>query len=162
MSEENTQEESQFFLSEESVTSMRNKVELRTEIIECPELNEAVGVEEEGKNVAFEVQQCDLSSYLALQAKKDRGLGTFAAGLVKALKKQNEEEIAEYFSKFLTGGEGMSPQAEFEIDLCQKFVLRPKMKRSDWIWLSEAFPFTVNKIANRIMSLTVQGGIKKN
>ena len=161
MSEENNQEESQFFLSEADITSMRNKVKSRTDILECPELNDAVGVED-GKNVTFEVQQCDLSSYLALQAKKDKGLGVFAAGLVKALKKQDEEEVAEHFGKFLTGGEGMSPQAEFEIDLCLKFVLRPKMKRSDWIWLSEAFPFTVNKIANRIMALTIQGGIKKN
>jgi hypothetical protein len=86
-------------------------------------------------------------------------------GLLRALQAQDEDEIAKILgSHFFGGNEGkeLSPQAKFEIELCQKCVTEPRLKRSYWIFLADMFPMVVNRISNMIVDLTLQGGVKKN
>lgn len=162
--EEATDEDSSEFMPSSSDFELaRGKVQKRQESVPCPELNEVFGAPE-GKNVTFLVEQCNLSTYLRLQGERQGVSQVLVSGLLKALRAGNEEEVGRMLAKHFFGGDGkeLSPQAKFELELCQSCVLEPKISRSDWLWLSDMFPMSVNKLANKIVDLTLRGGIKKN
>jgi len=153
-----------FIPSPEDFESMKGSVEKRTGEVPCPELNDIFGAPK-GQNVTFLITQCDLSTYLRLQGERQGVTQALVAGLLRALQAQDEDEISKVLgSHFFGGNEGkeLSPQAKFEIELCQKCVKEPDLKRSYWIFLADMFPMIVNRVSNMIVDLTLQGGVKKN
>lgn len=139
-----------------------DKVELRTERVLCPELNEVLAPPD-GQVVTFVVTQCNLSVYLRLQGERQGATQTFITGLTNALRSEDADKVGDILKQQFWGdGEELSPQAKFEIDICRECVLEPKLKHSVWLSLSNLFPMVVNRLANQIVDLTLKGGIKKN
>lgn len=154
----------EFVPSPKDFDKARGLVEKRTAKVPCPELNDVFGVAK-GQNVTFMITQCDLSTYLRLQGERQGVTQALVAGLLRALQAADEDEVSKLLTKHLFGGEDgkeLSPQARFEVDLCSTCVVEPKLKRSNWLWLAEMYPMIVNRVANRVVDLTLQGGIKKN
>jgi len=139
-----------------------SSVKKREEKVPCPELNDVFGAPQ-GQTVTFVVQQCDLSTYLKLQAERQGVTQTLITGLVKALEDQDDKAVSDMFNKYYFGGDKeLSPQARFEIEICLSCVKEPKLKRIDWIRLADMFPWIVNRLSNKIIDLTIRGGVKKN
>ena len=142
--------------------NLGDKVELRTERVLCPELNDVLAPPE-GQVVTFVVTQCNLSVYLRLQGERHGATQTFVDGLTKALRSEDSDEVGKVLKQQFWGdGEELSPQAKFEVDICRECVLEPKLRHSVWLSLSNLFPMIVNRLANQIVDLTLKGGIKKN
>jgi len=134
-----------------------SNVEQAERDIEVPELNKLMGLGE-GEVAVVKIRQLDLNEYLSAQQQNVDLMRNLVEGVVAAAEKRGEvtdEVLAAY--------RGLSAPAKYYVEICQKGVVEPVLKRPEWIFLAKRFPITIENIASSILVLTRGGAnLKKN
>lgn len=142
---------------------LTGKIEYNTSEVECPELNELMGVTK--GNVIVKVRQATLNEFLRAQKGESvEQVMELATKLQYAAVGKSPEQIADNVSDIFGFGGELLPQTLMQISICESCIIEPKLSRSDIVKISKFYPYVIPKIANVILNLTQvgAGGIKKN
>jgi len=134
-----------------------NLVERAEKEIEVPELNALMGLDD-GEMAVVKIRQLDLDEYLGCQMMQEDQMRNLIEGVITAAEKRGEVE-----EEILAAYKGLSPQAQYYIDLCIKGTIEPIMQRNHWVFMAKRFPLVIERIASEIILLTKGGAdLKKN
>ena len=143
-------------LTKNAIDKARGSYEERTGIVEVPELNELMGLED-GQTATVKIRQLDLNTYMESQQQQVDMFRNLVEGIVEVA--IDREIVADHVAQQLGKA---TPSTKHRIRILQEGVVEPKMKQSDLIFLSKMFPIVVSRLYNQIIELTKQGGVKKN
>lgn len=129
----------------------------RTTIVEAPELNDAMGLED-GKTVIFHVQAGTLDDILRSKSLVDQETAALAMRMLSAMP-EKDEKVRNVMDEFESLS-GLSDKTKFELELVDRCVIDPKLTMPDWRWISDHFPFLITKLSSAIMELTIQGSMR--
>jgi hypothetical protein len=139
----------------------KDSVEYSTSEVECPELNELMGVTE--GNVIFKVRQATLDEFY--RARSGDGADqvlVISERLQQAAFNKDSDQIADVLKDLYGLNKELLPETAVQVNLCEMCIVEPKLSRDQVIEISKFYPFVVARIANEILRLTNVGGIKKN
>jgi hypothetical protein len=138
------------------------EIEFNTAEVECPELNEFMGVTE--GNVIFKVRQYTLDEFLRSKTENDAGtrLSELAVKLNDSLINKDSNSTAKQLIEAYTMEERPLPQTSMNIFLCEKCVVEPKLSHEEVVKLGKFFPTVTAKLSNKILELGDVGAVKKN
>lgn len=140
--------------------SLHNSWVKRTVKVPVPELNEMMGLSDD-QIIVIEVEQADLSTQLWARAEGGRRTIAEMAQIISDFLRgtATKEELIDLLKEETK----LSPDADYQIRLCEKCIVSPKgIGRGELIWLSRYFPGVINRLANVILELSNAGAVKKN
>ena len=137
----------------------RNKgiYELRTQIVQVPELNALMDLPPE-QTATMVVQQLDLGGVLEARGERDDLMQNMIDGIVAASVKATEveKEVKKILKK-----EG--PDVKHRIAIIVRGLRDPRLDDSDILFLVKQFPYVAIRLVDVILALTSEGAdLKKN
>ena len=145
-------------LLEKNCFNKRNNYELRTAIVEVPELNDMMDLKE-GEVASIKVKQMDLKAFLSSREEITNQVNNLIEGILEATKESSESVKDEILSAWKKA----PPDVKYRISMVHQCIVEPELNESDVIWLSQVFPLVLMRLSNRIVQLTELGGdLKKN
>lgn len=157
MAKENQEAKGESRMLTREAFGKKGKFARRTKIVEVPELNGLMGIEDPDV-ASIKIRQLSLTEYLVTRGE----IANYAVNLVEGLlaaaveKGTLKDEILELWNK-------MGQEEKYNIAIVEAGVEEPKLNRSDVVFIAKMFPLVLVRICNQILELTNQGGeLKKN
>jgi hypothetical protein len=135
----------------------KNKIELRSEEVEVPELNVLMDFKEDEVAIII-VRQMKLDELIEIQHNQFDMMRNLVEGVIEAAIDKNavRNEIADAL------GNKNSAFTQ-RIDTIEKCIVEPKLSRSEILYIAKMFPSVVVKLYTVIINLTDKGAdLKKN
>ena len=138
-------------------TANKSKLEMRTKEVEVPELNAMMGIEE-GQIVVMVVRQMEFSELIQSQQDQFNYIRNLVEGVMEAV--SSKEAVKREIESAIDGHNLLASQ---RMDIIEKCLVKPKLNRSEVVYICKMFPSVAVRLYNVIMDLTNRGAdLKKN